>query len=138
MRSSHKPIFVANREFKPITKVLIAFDGRQSSVKAVEFLARNGLVSGLPVTLAYAGLESAEIRKALERARAVLASGGLDVETVTENGKPEAALSRLVEERAFDFLVMGAYGHSRIRSLLIGSTTSEMLRSCKIPILLMR
>ncbi len=32
----------------------------------------------------------------------------------------------------------GAYGHSRIRNLIIGSTTTEMIRSCKIPIVLFR
>lgn len=138
IRSSHKPVFVANREFKPITKVLIAFDGRQSSTKAVEFLAGSKLVAGLSITLAYAGPESPDVRQALETARTTLAQNGFDAEIHAENGKPEATLSRLIEEKAFDFLVMGAYGHSRIRSLLIGSTTSEMIRSCKVPILLMR
>jgi nucleotide-binding universal stress UspA family protein len=33
---------------------------------------------------------------------------------------------------------MGAYGHSRVRSLIIGSTTTGMVRSCKIPIALCR
>jgi len=33
---------------------------------------------------------------------------------------------------------MGAYGHSRIRSLIIGSTTTEMIRSCKVPVALFR
>jgi nucleotide-binding universal stress UspA family protein len=33
---------------------------------------------------------------------------------------------------------MGAYGHSRIRNLFVGSTTTEMIRSCKVPILLFR
>ena len=33
---------------------------------------------------------------------------------------------------------MGAYGHSRIRNLIIGSTTTEMVRSCKIPVILYR
>jgi len=33
---------------------------------------------------------------------------------------------------------MGAYGHSRVRSLIIGSTTTEMIRSCRVPILIMR
>ncbi len=33
---------------------------------------------------------------------------------------------------------MGAYGHSRIRNLVIGSTTSAMVRRCKIPVLLIR
>jgi hypothetical protein len=31
---------------------------------------------------------------------------------------------------------MGAYGHSRIRSFVIGSTTTEMVRSCKVPVLM--
>jgi nucleotide-binding universal stress UspA family protein len=33
---------------------------------------------------------------------------------------------------------MGAYGHSRIRALSIGSTTTQMIRSCKVPIVLIR
>jgi len=33
---------------------------------------------------------------------------------------------------------MGAYGHSRIRNLVIGSTTTEMLRSCTVPVMLFR
>jgi len=37
-----------------------------------------------------------------------------------------------------DLVVMGAYGHSRIRSLIIGSTTTATVRSCKVPLLLMR
>jgi nucleotide-binding universal stress UspA family protein len=39
---------------------------------------------------------------------------------------------------AADMIVMGAYGHSRIRAMIIGSTTTEMIRSCLIPILLFR
>ncbi|TZG39377.1 universal stress protein, partial [Halomonas eurihalina] len=42
------------------------------------------------------------------------------------------------EEQNIDLLVMGAYGHSRIRHLLVGSTTTEMLRKADIPVLLLR
>jgi nucleotide-binding universal stress UspA family protein len=34
--------------------------------------------------------------------------------------------------------VMGAYGHSRIRQLLVGSTTTSMLRTTTSPLLLLR
>lgn len=138
VRSCRKPVFVANREFKPLSKVLIAFDGGQSSLKTVDFLSRSPLVAGLPVTLAFAGVDTPEIRKALENARDTLAAGGFDAGVVIENGKPEATLGKLVEEQHYDLVVMGAYGHSRIRSLIIGSTTTEMVRTCKVPILLMR
>jgi len=53
-------------------------------------------------------------------------------------GQPEEELGRLVEEEGFGMVVMGAYGHSRIRSLIIGSTTSEMVRACRVPVLLIR
>ncbi|WP_372803402.1 universal stress protein, partial [Paracoccus seriniphilus] len=45
-------------------------------------------------------------------------------------------LGALIDAEGFDMLVMGAYGHSRIRSLVIGSTTTEMVRSCKVPVLM--
>lgn len=35
-------------------------------------------------------------------------------------------------------LVMGAHGHSRIRSLIIGSATTAMIRACKVPVVPMR
>jgi nucleotide-binding universal stress UspA family protein len=47
-------------------------------------------------------------------------------------------IAREGERDDVDLLVMGAYGHSRMRSFLIGSTTSEIVRSCKRPVLLFR
>lgn len=138
LRSSHKPVFVANREFKPITKALVAFDGGQSSMKAVDYLSQTPLMTGLPVTLAFAGEEGDDIRSSLDHARAKLAAGGFDVTIAIKSGKPDTALGKLVEDETYDLVVMGAYGHSRIRNLIIGSTTSEMVRLCKVPILLMR
>ncbi|MCB1478942.1 MAG: universal stress protein [Rhodobiaceae bacterium] len=138
VRSSHKPVFVANREFKPVTNVLIAFDGGPSSLRAVDYLSRSKLLAGLPVTLAFAGVETDDIRKALEQAKSTLAGGGFEAGIIVENGKPETTLGRLVEDQEYDLVVMGAYGHSRIRSLIIGSSTTEMVRTCKVPILLMR
>jgi len=44
----------------------------------------------------------------------------------------------VVEREAVGLVVMGAYGHSRLRSLMIGSTTSELIRACKTPIMVFR
>jgi len=43
-----------------------------------------------------------------------------------------------VQEKAIDMLLMGAFGHSPLRSLLLGSKTTELLRSSHIPTLLLR
>ncbi|NPZ02087.1 universal stress protein, partial [Pseudomonas aeruginosa] len=42
------------------------------------------------------------------------------------------------KEHGIDLLVMGAYGHSRIRQFLVGSTTTSMLRTTISPLLLLR
>ncbi len=33
---------------------------------------------------------------------------------------------------------MGAFSHSRLRNLVLGSTTAELMRACKIPVLLLK
>jgi len=35
-----------------------------------------------------------------------------------------------------DLLVMGAYGHSRLREFVLGGATREMLRDPRLPVLL--
>ncbi|HKL56052.1 MAG TPA: universal stress protein [Roseovarius sp.] len=138
VRASHKPVFIANRAFKPVEKVLVAFDGGASSLKAVDYIARSPLFVGLTVALVFAGRETPEMRKALEDAHATLKAGGSDAEIEIRSGDPEAVLGEIILQGEHGLLVMGAYGHSRVRNLVIGSTTTEMLRSCRVPVLIMR
>jgi len=138
VRASHKPVFVASRAFKPISRVLVAYDGGASAMKAVDHIARSPLFQGLRVHVVTVGSSTPEVTRGLDDARAMLKAAGIDAETSILPGQPETALGKLVDETPFDMLVMGAYGHSRIRSLIIGSTTTAMIRSCKVPVVLMR
>ncbi|WP_412049339.1 universal stress protein [Hoeflea sp. Naph1] len=138
VRASHKPVFVASRAFKPIDRAIIAYDGAASSQRVVDHVARNPLFSGLTIEVITVGSRNRETEKGLENAKAVLTGAGLEVETKILAGQPDVVLGQRVEEAGSCIVAMGAYGHSRIRSFVIGSTTSEMLRSCKAPVLLMR
>jgi nucleotide-binding universal stress UspA family protein len=138
VRSSHRPILVASRAFRPVSRVLVAYDGGPSAMRAVDHIARSPLYQGLAVTVATVGSANDTLRKGLEDARAMLAAAGIEAGTEILSGQPETALGELVEKAPYDLLVMGAYGHSRIRSLIIGSTTTAMLRSCKVPVVLVR
>jgi nucleotide-binding universal stress UspA family protein len=138
VRAAHRPVFVASRTYAPIQKVLVAYDGRSSAMKAIDHIARSPLFQGLTLVVVTVGAETAEVRKGLEDARALLKAAGLEATTRIVDGRPDEALGKLVEGEGFEMLVMGAYGHSRIRTLVIGSTTTEMIRSCKVPVLLMR
>lgn len=138
VRSSTKPVFICNRAFKQAEKVLVAFDGGPSALKAVDYIARSPLFQGLKVTLVFAGRDTSEIRKSLDMAVETLKAGSLDAEVIVRSGEPEKVLAEITAEPTHELLVMGAYGHSRVRSLIIGSTTTEMIRSCKVPVLIMR
>ncbi|MBL4916919.1 universal stress protein [Szabonella alba] len=138
VRASRKPVFVASRAFRPITRVLVAFDGGASARRAVDHIARSTLFQGLVLQLVTVGHDTPEAQQALAEACSVLQAAGLEADTAILPGQPEAVLGKLVEDTPFDLLVMGAYGHSRIRSLIIGSTTTAMIRSCKVPVVLIR
>ena len=43
-----------------------------------------------------------------------------------------------MKRQRIDLLAMGAYGHSRVRQFIVGSTTSSMVRTCLIPVMLFR
>ena len=138
VRSSGKPTLVASRAFKPVKRFLIAFDGGNTVLKAIDYITRSPVFAGLECRILTVGQDTPEARRLLDGAVALLRAGGYAVEASIEPGQPDAVIARAVETGGIDLLVMGAYGHSRIRSLIIGSTTTEMIRSCKIPVLLIR
>jgi nucleotide-binding universal stress UspA family protein len=138
VRATHHPVLVASRAFKPINRILIAFDGGPSSTKAIDHVSRSPLFQRLECHLVMVGTDSTETRRKLAEAAARLGASGMAVHSSLEPGAAEVAIAATVEQQAIDLLVMGAYGHSRIRSLVIGSTTTEMIRSCKIPVILFR
>lgn len=138
VRSSKRPILVASRAFKPIKRFLIAFDGGPSAIKAVEYVAGSPYLAKLECRLLTAGRDTPETRESLEKAAALLRNAGLSVETDIRQGQAEDVIAAAADADDIDLLLIGAYGHSRIRSLIIGSTTTEMIRSCLIPIMLFR
>lgn len=138
IRASHKPVFVTSRAFKPIDTAIVAYDGGASSQRVVDHIARNELFAGLKIDLVTVGQQNRDTEKAQEDAKAILVGAGLEVETTILAGQPDEVLGKRVEDRGSCLVAMGAYGHSRIRAFVLGSTTSEMLRSCKAPVLLMR
>lgn len=138
LRAIHKPSLVAAKAFHPIQRVLIAFDGGDSVLKAVDYLAGSPVFKDAECELLAVGSDASKGAQRIQHAATTLSAKGLSVTVETESGQPEEVISRRVEAGGFDLLVMGAYGHSQIRSLIIGSTTTAMIQSCKIPLLLFR
>ncbi|BBR58668.1 universal stress protein [Klebsiella sp. WP4-W18-ESBL-05] len=77
--------------------------------------------------------ESLEVAQSLlQRAGITSQASLLKADTVAH------ALCRYAEEHGIDLMVMGAYGHSRLRKFFIGSNTTEMLSDSRQPLLMLR
>ena len=101
-------------------------------------VAASPLFKDFPVHLLMSGKASREAAKQLEWARKTLEAAGFDAPTSLIPGDAESVIAKAVKDEDIDILIMGAYSHSPLRSLFFGSKTSEMLRSARIPTLLLR
>jgi nucleotide-binding universal stress UspA family protein len=137
-RAVHRPVLVASREFEPIRSFLIAFDGSATTRKCVEMVAASPLLRDLECHLVMVGADDATRQQSLAWAKDRLQLAGFMPQARIVEGVPDATIARQMNEHAIDLLVMGAYGHSRIRTMIVGSTTTQLLRTCQGPILLLR
>lgn len=138
VRALHKPILAVPDGFREPQRVMIAFDGGTVTRKGVEMVASSPLFRGLPMDLLMSGKKSTDAARQLDWARITLEAAGFAVTASLIPGDAESTIARTVKEQSIDMLVMGAFGHSPLRSLLFGSKTADLLRSSAIPTLLLR
>jgi len=139
IRGVSTSVLVATADaFEAPQRVVVAYDGSPGARRALARLARHPLVAGLPVVVAMVAADTALARQQLKEAQASLEAAGATAETERVAGEPQQVLPGLVGRHAPALLVMGAFGHSRLRQLLFGSTTSRMLRLSDVPVLILR
>ena len=138
VRASKKPIFVANRNFRKIKKILVGFDGSPATRRIIDFIGGYDFLSSAEVTLAQANKGKGASEKNLLEAEGQLNASGVFVKIEELSGDPKVQLSKLIVERDFDLLAIGAYGHSKVRSFILGSTTTQLIQTVKVPVLLIR
>ena len=140
VRCATRPVFVTARKFMPIQRVLLAYDGSASAQKALWSLMSGDLLKNAELCLVTVAedREAEQYASSLREAESQLVAAGIPADCQILGGEPEDAIAAFVEEQGIDLLVIGAYGHSRLRHFFIGSTTSEMMRGCKVPVLCFR
>ncbi|MCW9089533.1 MAG: universal stress protein [Gammaproteobacteria bacterium] len=138
VRTMHRPILITTAEFNIPQRVMIGFDGSETTRKGVEMIAGSPLFRGLPVHVVMVGDNNEANRAQLEWARTTLSSAGFDTSCSILHGDVERVLCDYRATHEIDMLVMGAYGHSVIRRFLVGSTTTNVVRNAMVPVLLLR
>mgnify|MGYP000913302459 FL=1 len=139
IRGVSKPVLVATADaFEVPQRVVMAFDGSPGARKALARMARHPLLAGLPVMVAMVAPATAPARRQRDEVQAALQAQGVVAETRLVAGEPRQVLPELVRQQAPALLVMGAFGHSRLRRLLVGSLTTTLLRLSQVPVLILR
>ena len=141
VRSSTKPCLVTPQTFTPIERLLLAYDGSPTSKRVLNFLVDSAAgfkdIELHLLTVAKADSDAAKSQD-LADAQQTLQQAGLTATTQLLSGDPEKVIGSYIGQNQISLLLMGAYGHNRIRHLVIGSTTVQLLRSVQVPVLLFR
>lgn len=142
IRSVHKPILVTVGKFSAPQSFMVAFDGSETAQRALNAYAQSPLLKGLPCHLVMAGHQDKAHSKKLQYAADVLRSRGFEVCVMhlpaESKEDVQAALKTYQRDHNIGLMVMGTYGHSRIRQFFVGSHTRTMVSQSDIPLLLLR
>lgn len=139
IRSLHRPILIVNDIFQTPERIMIAYDGSPAADKAVDMVASSPLYQGLTCHLVCVNNNENTAAKLLEQASQKLR----EVDTITLivtklKGKVELELCAYQQQHDIDLTVMGAFSHTRLHDMLLGSFTHKMLISTRKPLLLLR
>lgn len=136
LRKSPRPVVVVPREPAAIGRVLLGFDGSKPAAHAMSEAARFCRARKLPLTTLVVGDVEKDAAEVAREASNFLEPKGLDFQVLTRRGNPN---EELVKEAAHhDLLIVGAYGHSRIIEMVVGSTTEYLLRRSPVSTLFVR
>lgn len=138
IRSVHRAVLVASTAYTQPRSFALAFDGSPTGRKMVETVTKSPLLHGLAGHIVMAGDVSEAGHQELNWAKAHLQAADFKISSSVVKGHPETVLPSYLKSHAVDLLVMGAYGHSRIRQFIVGSTTTTLLRTSPVPVFVLR
>lgn len=138
IRTVQVPILVAVNGFVVPTNFMIAYDGSATANNALDRYVSSELLKGLACHVVMVCRDSEERRLQMQQASDKLVAAGFDVTQHMAEGDIRQVLNDYQKANAIELLVMGAYGHSRIRQFFVGSNTTKMLSNSDISLLLLR
>jgi len=138
VRRSGKPVLVTPETFREIESMALAYDGSAPSHNALKLAAELSERASWPLSVVVVTDDQTLGTRISQKAEDFLSGLKIDHTTLILKGKEDKTLLSFIREGSVELIVMGAYGHNRFRQLLLGSTTSFIIRKSTIPVLLTR
>ena len=138
LRKATQPIFIVPEAFSPPKSFMIAYDGRESADRTLQKVLDGGLLHGIDCHLVAVKNNEVMLKEKFDTAKNKLIERGLNVIPVLLEGDINEQLTRYQQEQNIELIVMGAFGHSRLRQFFVGSNTLKMLENTEVPLIIMR
>lgn len=138
---SVRPVFIACREPREIERILVAYDGSPEATRALRVAAEmnDGArgPAGFRYVLLTVGAESdAATVEAQRTALTYFQAHAIEPERAVRSGRPGPTIIAAARDLRCDLVVAGSFGTARWREMLLGSVTLDLLRDCRVPVLI--
>jgi nucleotide-binding universal stress UspA family protein len=139
---SGRPVIVVpvtQKEPLKLDRIMLCWDGSRPAARAIAdaipFMARAKAIEIVVVTgerdksgeITGANMQRHLARHAINVEIKRIGAGGADA---------QSAIVKHAAESGAEFIVMGGYGHSRLREFILGGVTRSMLRAMTVPVLM--
>jgi len=136
--NSSPPLLGVPGKATPFKRALLAYDGSDRSKEALFVATYLAEMWKTELTI-FTALDGAKLNPDIQDyVRRYLEIHEVEADYVVAEKDSKADLKSMLEERQADLVLMGAYGKSVLREIVIGSTLDYMLRESNIPIFICR
>jgi nucleotide-binding universal stress UspA family protein len=140
VRHSVKPCLVTPDTFRPVSRILAAYDGSSHASQALREATE--LALALQVELIVLTVFENEDRERAEQissdAKELVKAHDCKALGLVIKGRAAATILESARDENCSLIVLGAYGHTRIREMILGSTTTHVIARSRVPVMLVR
>jgi nucleotide-binding universal stress UspA family protein len=138
VRNSGKPVMITPENFLEIESMGLAYDGSEPAKKALKLSLELSEQNAWPLTAVVISSDTQKAVTLTDEIETAAEALNADCAVIVLPGKEAEEIIKFIKEGAVELMVMGAFGHNRLRALLMGSTTSQVIQKSYIPVLLTR
>ncbi|HEU0202193.1 MAG TPA: universal stress protein [Burkholderiaceae bacterium] len=140
-------------------RIVIAIDGSTQAQRAVDFVIQHRELVGAtgevtcvyvetPVALRMVGafgtdpgmppIAPADPNAIAAPALEALAAAGVPAKLEVPEGDAALEIAQLARDGGYDMIVIGSHGHGGLRRAVLGSVADKIIKSCNVPVLVIR
>ena len=137
-RKCPRPLFISPMKFREVKRPVLAYDGSERASRAMRAAAEFASGINAPLEVITVARDPKLGERTLAEARSYFENYTPKAEFNLLQGHANEEIVKFLKERDADVLFIGAYGHSRIIEMVLGSTTEYVLRNAPCPVFLSR